>query len=165
MRARALLPRQQLRRVAARRVTQTRHDHHVKLKPFGFVQGHQLQLRTAHHAGLRVGRRKQFGDLFFQRGEINDFAAFLQRFKQSKNRLSVFKIGAFLHAGWATQRKPCAFDPARGRYATPRRDKFTEYAAHPCQSARAIGRQFLHARFIVHQRPNGCGMIVASERV
>ena len=136
MRARALLPRQQLRLVAARRVAQPRHDHHIEFESLGLVDGHQLQACV----GLRIGCGEQFRDAFFQRAEINDVAAFFQRFEQTKVRLRVFKIGALGDARWSAQCEPCAFDPARRRYTPPRRHKFMEYPAHAREPARAVGR-------------------------
>ena len=115
VRARALLPRQQLRLVAPRGVAQPRHDDYIEFKPLGFMNGHQLQTRV----GLCISGGKKFGHLRFECAEVEYVAALFQRFEQAKVRLRVVKISAFGHARRAAQRQPRAFDPACCRHASP----------------------------------------------
>ncbi len=92
---RLLGPQEQFFVVAARRPGKAGHDHHIKLKPLGFVDGHDLQAVV----GIEIGQGIQLIKAGFEGRAIRQGPGIFMFVEIAEIGFRILEIGFLLHAG------------------------------------------------------------------
>ena len=121
-------------------------DDGIEFQPFGFVDGHELQLWT----GLGVGRGKQAGDFVVEALDL-DLTVLGDAIEGIEVGVGVEQVGRLCEAKRAAKALPNAFYPAAGALLNAVVVGFLQYAANVQQALLSVGAELCDACVILHE--------------